>query len=136
MGGGLMQLVAYGSQDVFLTGNPEITYWKLVVKRHSNFATECIRQTFNGSGLHKSCTISRNGDLISGGCLVFKRKAGNTGRSLIYDLVDKIELEIGGQKIDVQDGEWMKVWKELSTTKSHYTGFTEMVNGVSGVSVN
>ena len=66
MAGGLMQLVAYGAQDVYLTGNPQITFWKVSYKRHTNFAMESIEQTFNGQadfGRRVTCTISRNGDL-------------------------------------------------------------------------
>ena len=66
-GGGLMQLVAYGAQDIYLTGNPQITFFKVVYRRHTNFAMESIEQTFNGSanfGKKVTCTISRNGDLI------------------------------------------------------------------------
>ncbi len=47
MGGGLLQLVAYGAQDVYLTGNPQITFFKVVYRRHTNFALESIQQTFN-----------------------------------------------------------------------------------------
>ena len=43
-----MQLVAYGAQDVYLTGNPQITFWKVTYRRHTNFAMEAIEQTFNG----------------------------------------------------------------------------------------
>ena len=67
MGGGLMQLVAYGAQDIYLTGNPQITFFKVVYRRHTNFSMESIEQTFNGSadfGKKVSCTISRNGDLL------------------------------------------------------------------------
>jgi len=63
-----MQLVAYGAQDIYLTGNPQITFFKVVYRRHTNFAVESIEQTFNGSaklGNKFSCTISRNGDLLS-----------------------------------------------------------------------
>ncbi len=49
MGGGLMQLVAYGAQDIYLTGNPQITFFKVVYRRHTNFAVESIEQTINGS---------------------------------------------------------------------------------------
>ena len=68
MGGGLMQLVAYGAQDIYLTGNPQITFFKVVYRRHTNFAVEPIAQTFNGQadfGKCASATISRNGDLIT-----------------------------------------------------------------------
>ena len=67
MGGGLMQLVAYGAQDVYLTGNPQITFFKVVYRRHTNFSMEAIPQVFDGVanfGKRVSCTISRNGDLV------------------------------------------------------------------------
>ena len=67
MTGGLMQLVAYGAQDVYLTGNPQITFFKVVYRRHTNFSMEAIEQTFNGTadfGKKVTCTVSRNGDLI------------------------------------------------------------------------
>jgi hypothetical protein len=63
-----MQLVAYGAQDIYLTGNPQITFFKVVYRRHTNFAMESIEQTFNGAanlGQKFSCTIARNGDLLS-----------------------------------------------------------------------
>ena len=68
MGGGLMQLVAYGAQDVYLTGNPQITFFKVVYRRHTNFACEAIEQTFNGTpafGSKATVPITRNGDLVT-----------------------------------------------------------------------
>ena len=67
MGGGLMQLVAYGAQDIYLTGNPQITFFKVVYRRHTNFAMESIEQTFNGSvdyARRLTCTLDRSGDLV------------------------------------------------------------------------
>lgn len=67
MTGGLMQLVAFGAQDVFLVGNPQITFWKVVYRRHTNFAIESIQQTFTGdANMNKKlvCTVDRNGDLM------------------------------------------------------------------------
>ena len=49
MGGGLLQLVAYGAQDAYITGNPHITFWKVLYKRHTNFAMEAMRVNFTGS---------------------------------------------------------------------------------------
>ena len=66
MAGGLLQLVAYGAQDVYLTGNPQITFWKVTYRRYTNFALESIEPTLNGQadfGRRVTCTISRNGDL-------------------------------------------------------------------------
>ena len=105
MGGGLMQLVAYGAQDAFLTGNPEITFFKVVYRRHTNFAMESIVQDFNGSKSSNAprvtATISRNGDLITNCWL-----EGCTGGAASIETVD---LEIGGQRIDRHYGEWMKI---------------------------
>ena len=79
MGGGLMQLVAYGAQDIYLTGNPQITFFKVVYRRHTNFSMESIEQTFNGTPAHcsrVSCTISRNGDLVHKMHLRFANNGG------------------------------------------------------------
>jgi len=64
-----MQLVAMGAQDVYLTGNPQITFFKVVYRRHTNFSKECIAQTFSGSVPTTNegsvtCTLARNGDLV------------------------------------------------------------------------
>ena len=67
MGGGLMQLVAYGAQDIYLTGNPQITFFKVVYRRHTNFSMESIQQTFNGNsvfGGDVSATISRKKKIV------------------------------------------------------------------------
>ena len=73
MPGALLQLVAYGAQDVYLTGNPQMTFWKAVYKRHTNFAMESIEQVFNGQGdfgSYVQCVVGRNGDLIHSTYLV------------------------------------------------------------------
>lgn len=67
MGGGIAQLASYGLADVYLTGSPQVTFWKLVYRRHTLFAMESIQQTFDGApdfGRKSTCTISRNGDLV------------------------------------------------------------------------
>ena len=67
MAGGLMQLVAYGTQDMYITGNPQVTFFKAVFRRYTNFSIESIKQNFSGNidfGRRITCTISRNGDLI------------------------------------------------------------------------
>jgi hypothetical protein len=129
MGGGLMQLVAYGAQDIYLTGNPQITFFKVVYRRHTNFAMECIKQSFSGSSTFKpntntfpQATISRTGDLLSK-LYVVSNKAGITNGTAIIDLA---EIEIGGQSIDKQTSEWMNIWKELSTDESKAIGLKTM----------
>jgi hypothetical protein len=118
MGGGLMQLVAYGAQDIYLSGNPQITFFKVVYRRHTNFAVESIEQTFNGSaaaGSKISVTVSRNGDLLSQVWLVNNGSKGGVMTSeRAFGQIDNVEVEIGGQVIDKQYGHWMQVWTDLS----------------------
>ena len=101
MGGGLLQLVAYGAQDVYLTGNPQITFFKVVYRRHTNFALESIQQTFNGAvayGGRVTSTIARNGDLISRSYLEIKTKNTNLCPYFGLRVIKTAEVEIGGQK--------------------------------------
>jgi len=111
-----MQLVAYGAQDIYLTGNPQITFFKVVYRRHTNFSMEAIEQTFNGSvaaSSRVSATISRNGDLVHRmylECNTGTINKANYGHSMI----DNIVLEIGGQQIDKHYGHWMETWAELT----------------------
>ena len=138
MGGGLLQLVAYGAQDVYLTGNPQITFFKVVYRRHTNFAIEAIQQTFNGNpgyGNRVTCQISRNGDLIHRMYLAvdMSAEANDVCPYFGLRLVDYVELEIGGQKIDKQYSHWMYVWNELSLPISKRDGYKKMVGGDGGV---
>ena len=118
MGGGLMQLVAYGAQDIYLTGNPQITFFKVVYRRHTNFSMEAIAQTWNGSETSAgrcTSTISRNGDLVYRMYLELKcDTAANTDADISSAAINDVELEIGGQKIDKHTGHWMNVWSHLT----------------------
>ena len=146
MGGGLMQLVAYGAQDVYLTGNPQITFWKVSYRRHTNFAMESIEQTFNGQadfGRRVTCTISRNGDLAYRTYLqvtlpeINQQMANTTGGSDgVYarwldfpgeQLISQVEVEIGGQRIDRQYGDWMHIWNQLTLTSEQQRGYYKMI---------
>jgi hypothetical protein len=118
MGGGLMQLVAYGAQDVYLTGNPQITFFKVVYRRHTNFSMECIQQTWSGSEIADGrcvATISRNGDLVHKMHLQLN-VAATIRRRAISDLIVDAEVEIGGQSVDKQSGAFMQAWNELTHT--------------------
>jgi hypothetical protein len=141
-----MQLVAYGAQDVFLTGTPEITFWKVSYRRHTNFAMESIEQTFSGQadfGRRVTCTISRNGDLAYRTYLQvtlpeinqdLKNSSGaDTGvyaRWLDFpgeQLIAQVEVEIGGQRIDRQYGDWMHIWNQLTLTSEQQRGYFKMI---------
>jgi len=121
MGGGLMQLVAYGAQDIYLTGNPQITFWKVVYRRCTNFAIESVEQTFMGNaaaGSRASATISRNGDLVSNCVLQIEADQVDADGSYtdggMHALIESVEVEIGGQKIDKHYSAWLQIWNELS----------------------
>jgi len=118
-----MQLVAMGAQDVFLTGNPQITFFKVVYRRHTNFSKEAIEQEFNGSGNNLTATLARNGDLVQEIYLVAKVKvSGNAGDAdyNLRDHIDTVELEIGGQKIDKHYAQWLSIYDELfESSDSH-----------------
>ena len=142
MSGGLMQLVAYGAQDIYLTGNAQITFFKVVYRRHTNFSMESIEQTFNGQadfGKKVTATISRNGDLIHRVYLqvtlpsVTTTVADTAFRWLNWVghvLVKNVEVEIGGQRIDKHYGDWMHIWNELTQTAGHQSGYANMVGNV------
>ena len=147
MGGGLMQLVAMGAQDVYLTGNPQITFFKVVYRRHTNFSKECIAQTFNGSvgfGSSVSCTLSRNGDLVQE--IYLKSVIGIETHATFADeafhrledmtnLIENVEVEIGGQKIDKHYSQWLDIYNELFETSHDYrTVMSTKVNTVSETS--
>ena len=142
MGGGLMQLVAYGAQDIYLTGNPQITFFKVVYRRHTNFSMESIEQTFNGSadfGKKVTCTISRNGDLIHRVYLQVTLPRVELDSSMDqfrwlnwigHVLIKNVEVEIGGQRIDKHYGDWMHIWNELTVESGHTAGYANMVGNV------
>jgi hypothetical protein len=136
MGGGLLQLVAYGAQDVYLTGNPQITFFKVVYRRHTNFAIEAIQQTATGGstfGSRASFQITRNGDLIHRVYFTCKIKNTASGKALALvpnfgqKLLKTIELEIGGQRIDKHYSEWLYIWNELSLPVGKREGYYTMV---------
>jgi len=118
MGGGLMQLVAYGAQDIYLTGTPQITFFKVVYRRHTNFSMESIQQTWNGtlgSGARLTATISRNGDLIHKMyCEMITNGSGSNINNRGAVALKEIELEIGGQQIDKHYGHWLEAFAELT----------------------
>ena len=141
MGGGLMQLVAYGAQDIYLTGNPQITFFKVIYRRHTNFSMEAIEQVFNGTadfGKKVSCTISRNGDLMYRVYLQVtlpshKLNDGESFRWLNWIghvLIDHVEVEIGGQRMDKQYGQWLHIWNELTQQPGLQAGYANMVGNV------
>ena len=142
MGGGLLQLVSYGAQDIYISGNPQITFWKVLFKRHTNFAMESIEVTFNGQAdFNKRVTavINRNADLmyrtyvqvvLPAVDLISSATQLNRFRWLNYighRLIKTVELEIGGQRIDRQYGDWMQIWTQLSQDVGTIQALDDMI---------
>lgn len=149
MTGGLIQLVAYGVQDLFLTRDPQITLFKIVFRRHTNFQIEQVPQYFIEEpdfGKRVSCLLSRQGDLVKGITLVInlpriKSIVGNFGgtlqnvkfawvRKIGYAIIKYVEIEIGGQTIDKHYSEWLNLWDELFGNKNTDDGLNKMIGNV------
>lgn len=143
MSGGLMQLVAYGAQDVYLTGSPQITFFKIVYRRHTNFSIEPIPITFQsqpGYGKRSTVLVSRNGDLVT---QMYLRVVLNEYipsspdckfayvRRLGYSMIDYVEVTVGGSRIDRQYGIWLNIWYELARHAGDgERGFLKMIGDV------
>jgi len=137
-----MQLVAYGAQDVYLTGNPEVTFFQAKYKRHTNFAMENIEQTVNGTAADSgrvSVTVARNGDLVGDMYVELKVKSsGVTSANAAWvaeRAINNVELSIGGQRIDKQYQKWWRLYSELYLDESKKATYGKMSSGVSGKTV-
>jgi hypothetical protein len=143
-GGGLLQLAAQGKQDIFLTGNPQITWFKMVYRRYTNFAIESQAMYFDGDpdfGKRVTAQIPRRGDLL--GPMILEvvlpyvtRTDGSVAKyvnSIGHALIEEISIEIGEQEIDKQTGEWMEIWSQLSTPPGLTEGFNNMIGRVDGL---
>ena len=142
MAGGLMQLVAYGAQDVYLTGNPEVTFFQAKYKRHTNFAMENIEQTVNGTAADSgrvSVTVARNGDLVGDMYVELKVKASGITEDkaawVAERAINNVELSIGGQRIDKQYQKWWRLYTELYLDDSKKATYGKMTSGLSGKTV-
>jgi hypothetical protein len=136
MAGGLMQLVAYGAQDVYLTGNPKVTFFQAVYKRHTNFAMENIEQTVNGTAAASgrvSVTVARNGDLVGDMYLELKAEDSLDTRTSDTDYnwiaeraINNVELSIGGQRIDKHYQKWWRLYDNLYHDEAKKATYAKM----------
>lgn len=140
MAGGLMQLVAYGAQDIYLTGNPEITFFKIVYRRHTNFSMEVIEQPFIGNigfGNRVTATITRDADLAYKMYVRITLPQINPGQSSFawvrrvgHAIVKRVEVDLGGTVMDRQYGTWLDIWYELTRKGDHERGYNIMIGDV------
>ena len=142
MGGGLLELVAHGVQDIYLIGNPQITFFKIVYKRHTNFSMESIRATYDGIadfGNRIVVPLPRSGDLvhtivvevdvpaISSSVSTTENGTLSYINSLGHALIDYVELTIGEQVIDKHYGEWMEIWTQLAYDESKQNAYDQIL---------
>ena len=133
MGGGLIQLAALGAQDVYITGDPDITFFKVVYKRHTNFAREniqiqCEKPFANGEKV--TFEISRNADMIGAMFLHFTTTEAPPTAGRNWDTyIDYVDILIGGKLIDRHYGKWLDIWHDLTVpdekTGGPYLTFTD-----------
>jgi hypothetical protein len=161
MGGGLMQLVAYGAQDVYLTGNPQITFFKVVYRRHTNFSMECIEQPLDSArfGGRYTVQVLRNGDLagrmylkVTLPSLVLQQNGVNVNnyagrciddrpgalawiRRVGHALINNIECTVGGSQVDKHWGTWYDLWYELTHTEEQTRGYNKLIGDVPELTV-
>jgi hypothetical protein len=151
---GLLELVAHGVQDIYLIGNPQITFFKVVYKRHTNFSMESIQTSIDGStnfGNKAIIKIPRKADLMHTMTLevdlpllstVVGNSSGNTGAkgtitwvdNIGHALIEFMEFKINGNIIDRQYGEWMEIWTQLSTSESKKRGLDKMLDRTGSLS--
>jgi len=146
MPGGLIQLVAQGSQDIYLTGNPQITLFKVVYRRHTNYANEYIRVEFTTSPKLSTTnttkinmTVERNGDLLHDSYLVFDLPTIFTDRLSSFKWIDNVaqrivnfvEISIAGQRIDIQYGQWMNIWNEIILPEGKKKSYDKLIGNES-----
>ena len=139
MGGGLLQLVAQGAQDINLTGQPQISFFKANYKRHTNFATQWVPQTMNGDpkqGIESTkIQISRNGDLVQEMYLIAKLDVTDdttdSAAATVYPaerLVSSINLSIGGQQVDKHYQRWWRLFSELNHGNAAKDNYSKLTN--------
>ena len=144
MGGGIIQLSAYGSQDVYLTGNPQITFFKSVYYRHTNFSMEAVEAAFGGEpdfGRTLSCTLPKSGDLLHKMYLeisvpALKQEGSEWAtwtNGIAHALIKSIEIQIGGELVDKHYGEWLDIQSELTIPESKRLAFDNMIGKFDGL---
>lgn len=140
MPGGLIQLVAYGHQDVYLSGNPQITFFKVVYRRHTNFSVESVEQVFESTadfGKKVSCKVSRVGDLMHKVYLQITLPAltqvqnsstwHGYANSIGNVLIKYVDVKIGGQLVERHHGEWLEMFSEIYLDESTRRDYNAMI---------
>jgi len=145
MSAALLQLNSIGQEDIYLTSNPEITFFKTTYKKYTNFCIETLEHTVSGDidfGSTMVCSISKNSDLLSKIFLKIDISAQTSGtnskvgkwawiNNIGHNIIDKIIFEIGNHEIDRQYGSWLNIWYELNRNENHEDGYNKLIGNTS-----
>ena len=153
MSGGIIQLVAYGKEDIFLTHDPQITMFKMMYRRHTNFSREDICQEFLTKpdfGKRSTCVLTPEADLIYRTSIRIKLptipKSSKTAHQSLFDdnieqkvawvrklgfaMIKNVEIEIDGEVVDRHYGEWMYIWASLTTRNITDGGLDRLIGDI------
>ncbi len=140
MSGALLQLAALSSQDVYLTGNPEITLFKKKYMRYTNFSVETVQVAFDGGSVSFSdtttATLEKTGDLISRIVLVINLQALTSTVKWGYvdkighAIIDYVRITIGQSEIDIRYNDWIDIYQTITKDKSQENNYNPMIGNV------
>jgi hypothetical protein len=141
MSGGIVQLVATGAQDAWLTGKPEVSFFRSSYKRYTHYANSTERQLIQGNpsaGNISTIRLEKKGDLFNYVYFIAKDSTGALIPGIDWSkVVDKVELLIGGQIVDTQDMTWMTQVEPVMGAQNYSQrylnndtdGLTNVING-------
>ncbi len=149
MGAGLLLLVSVGKENIYLSTNPDITYFKIAYKRYTNFSIETVKQNFKSLpdfGRRVTVNISKNADMMSN-CYLYVQLPDiiSSNHSVLphgikkFSWVNKIglailryvDLEISGILIERNFGDWLNIWYELTVTIAKKKSLKKMIGDIS-----
>ena len=143
MSGALLQLAALSSQDIYLTGNPEITLFKKNYLRYTYFSLETVQVPFDGGtvdfGNTTTATLEKTGDLISRIILVINLQALTSTKKWGYvdkighAIIDYVRITIGESKIDIRYNDWIDIYQTITKDKSQDNNYNIMIGNVSSL---
>ena len=147
MPGGLIQLAAYGSENLYLMGNPQITFFKIVYKQHTNFSVEPIEleleerpkiSNMSSNSTTVKVKIPRLGDLLSNlfvkvdipNIISSKYRKFKWVENLGEVMIKTASLYIGGQKIETLTSEWLNIYNNLTLTADKKKIYDVMIGNI------
>lgn len=146
MPGGIIQLAVYGAQDYYFTSNPQISFFKTVYRRYTNFSMELINvvPTLENRPLSLTqdttitFTINRHGDLIKDCYFIFTLPNIYSDSSYNFQwirrigeyMIKEVSFNIGGRQIDKHYAEWLHIWSEITLDAAKIQGYYEMIGNV------